>query len=269
MKGIKIKDTPVNWQTIYKITKDTYANKFNEWSNQLYELEKKHSALFEDIKLDFVSNKDKYDESITNYEEFVNDVYIDGCFLKYAKGLYGTKKNDYESSSRLYDLYEFAMQQKDIHNLKKNISLAHKIANLALKEYNNIVSTFFNEVHKQMILEGCGYYLSPQIGWICINRVRLSHKRDEIVDYPATARKKKELIAAGKKPYDSNEAKWCEERGIPYDGVEYVVYRKNSEYIYEVPIISSYIKDVTKNLQSILIMTLILYVMQDLVFNIN
>ena len=45
-------------------------------------------------------------------------------------------------------------------------------------------------------------------------------------------KKKKELIAKGLKPYNEKEAKWCKDNHIPYDGVDYKVY-KNDECWYE------------------------------------
>ena len=53
-----------------------------------------------------------------------------------------------------------------------------------------------------------------------------------MIDFAATNKKKKELIAKGLKPYNEKEAKWCKDNHIPYDGVDYKVY-KNDECWYE------------------------------------
>ena len=59
-----------------------------------------------------------------------------------------------------------------------------------------------------------------------------------VIDFAATNAKKKELIAKGVKLYDDKEAAWYKARHIPYDGVDYRVYREDDSF-YDITFIKS------------------------------
>ena len=96
----------------------------------------------------------------------------------------------------------------------------------------DVIKTLDKEVQKELIFKGYGYLLPNGLGWICINRVKNTSKRDK-VNFAETARAKQKLIDEGKTPYNKEDAKFCEENGIKYDGVPYTVYIHN-DYFYEI-----------------------------------
>ena len=141
-----IKDVPINYKTYFKLMKERTYKEIKELNNYIEittnDLDKK------------LCNVD-----ITIYNEFVNNKYSTGNFLKLAKGLFTNRSNNYELVSDLFDLYSFANTQKKLYEAKNKLKFKEKLNNITLKEYNNILRTFYTEVHKQLILEGNGYAL--------------------------------------------------------------------------------------------------------------
>lgn len=121
-----------------------------------------------------------------------------------------------------------------------NINHYTKCKNIKLAEYRKIISKYFNEVHK-VVLNGNGYKFSNGIGTYVINHWKIddnSKIKKRCIDYAATNAKKRELLAQGKKLYDDKEAAWYKARHIPYDGVDYRVYKDYTDY-YEFTFINS------------------------------
>ena len=106
--------------------------------------------------------------------------------------------------------------------------------------YRKYITAYYNKVHK-CVLEGMGYKFSYGIGTYVINHwkldtTRIKHKIH--LDYAATNAKKKELISKGIKLYDDKEAAWYAARHIPYDAVDYRVYKEDTNW-YEFTFIKS------------------------------
>ena len=58
-----------------------------------------------------------------------------------------------------------------------------------------------------------------------------------MLDYAATKKKEKELIAKGERIYNKEEAEWCARNGLDYDGKDKRVFVCN-EYCYQIPLIN-------------------------------
>lgn len=128
------------------------------------------------------------------------------------------------------------------NRLKKLIDIARKRKTIKFNEYRKLVTIYYNKVHK-CVLEGMGYKFGYGIGTYVINHWKLDPskvKNKPRLDYAATNAKKKELLAKGIKLYDDNEAAWYAARHIPYDGVDYRVYKENTDW-YEFTFIKSII----------------------------
>ena len=86
-----------------------------------------------------------------------------------------------------------------------------------------------------------GYKFGYGIGTYIINHWKLDPKRIKNkvhLDYAATNAKKKELLAKGIKLYDDKEAAWYAARHIPYNAVDYRVYKESTDW-YEFTFIKS------------------------------
>lgn len=230
-----IKEVPIGWNVYYKSMLDAYTQKKDEAFILLEDLRNSAKVLHEEIKSNKDIYKNEFNVDLFAYEEFVKNEYVNGDFLRVAKSAFLNRKNNYTLVSDLFDLYNLAKKQKDIYTIKKDIELYNNILDMDSKTYRKILNIFYSEVQKQLILKGKGYAFEGSLGWICINRCKVDKIKPSI-DYAATKKKKEEIIAQGKKPYNQEEAKWCKEHNIEYDGVPYRVFQK-LEYLYQVPII--------------------------------
>lgn len=98
--------------------------------------------------------------------------------------------------------------------------------------YSKYVTNYYNKVHKT-VLEGMGYKFGYGIGTYCINHWKIEKdklNKTKRIDFAATNLKKKELLEKGLKPYDDKLAAWYAARNIPYDGVDYRVYKVESSF---------------------------------------
>lgn len=241
---MKIKDKPISIAEYYKKMREDNLRKREDYERLKQEEVDKANSLY--VKID--NNKNVYIKEfnidLDKYDEYKTNKYIDGKFLKIAKGAYMNRGNNYELVSDLYDLYCLAKLQFNIYSLLKNIELNEKTLALSFKQYTEIIKTFYTEVHSQMILNGYGYAFEGVIGWICINRCKLGNNKPRI-DYKATKLKEAELKAKGVRIYDKTEAEWCAKRGIEYKAEDKRVFQ-DLEYVYEVPLISCRLPNATK-----------------------
>lgn len=230
-----IKEIPTNVRVYYKRFIEHNKNKIadlNEVINTLEEeIEAKHNAI-DSWKTIY---KDEFGIDLDSFEEYKDNKYYTGKFFKTAKGLFINKQNDYELVADLFTLYDLAETQRLIHTHKETLAFCEKCIKIKLKDYTEILRSYYTEVHKKLILEGLGYVFSNNIGWICVNRCTFDRKKP-ILDYAATKKREKELIEKGERIYNKEEAEWCLRNGIEYNGKDKRVFKTN-EYCYQIPLI--------------------------------
>ena len=113
----------------------------------------------------------------------------------------------------------------------KRIHLAKDRANIKPKQYKEYLRKYYMQGVHKTIIDGYAYRFGFSIGDLMINFWRYVDKvRDNYVDWAATNKRKQEILDAGLKPYNKDEAEIYKIRGIKYDGIPYVVYKTNSEY---------------------------------------
>lgn len=140
----------------------------------------------------------------------------------------------------LLQLAKYCNILRNENKYNKLIELANKRKDIKFGVYRKYVTAYYNKVHK-CVLNGIGYKFSYGIGTYIINHWKLDPKRIKNkvhLDYAATNAKKKELIAKGIKLYDDKEAAWYEARHIPYNAVDYRIYKENTDW-YEFTFIKS------------------------------
>jgi len=231
-----IKETPTNFRVYYTCMKE-YYNKRKDIANESIDtLTSETVRLKSDILAKEQAYKEGYDIVLSDYQEFVDNEYIDGTFHKIAQN-YFTKSNNIEQD--LWELYNLAKKQKTIHDLRKDIEFYDKLTSLTIRQYTEILRVYYTEVQKQMILNGAGYAFEGSLGWICINRCKIDKQRTHI-DFSKTKKKKAEILANGGRLYNKEEAEWCKVNGIEYTGQDGRVYLKN-EYCYEIPLLDCHI----------------------------
>lgn len=117
------------------------------------------------------------------------------------------------------------------YNNKAIVNKFEEYNKLTLRQYEALISNYYAKVHK-CVLQGFAYKFTNKLGSYIINRWSTinSDKYNKYVDYNATAKKKKEIIAAGKKPYNKAEAKWYADHNLEYDGIPYVIYSQYDKW---------------------------------------
>ena len=229
-----IKETPVTYHTYYKSLREHVGKERQSYVDRLTSVTKERDELYKQVKDNIEVYRD-FGVNPLDFKEFRENKYTNGAFYRTAKGAFVNRKGEYKLISDLYDLFKLAQAQKIIHQLEKEIDKQDKILSLSLKEYNEVVRSFYHEVTREMILNGCGYAFEGKIGWLCINRCHLVNPKPKI-DYKATMQKKADFIAKGIRPYNKEEAEWCKANGLEYDGIDYRVYLRK-EYVYEIALI--------------------------------
>lgn len=204
-----------------------------ELEEKKIEANKKHKKCLEIVD----SIKDKYAIDFKSYSEFNEEKYIDGSFVKTAKGLYLKSNNHYEVVADLYHLYTYALLLETIKEIQNEIVFCDKILALDKDQYRRYLEVFFLKVHEKLVLDGYGYVFGHKIGWLCVNRVKQLSGR-KLIDYKKTRERKAELLAQGKRLYNKEDEQACKALGLDYDGVDYRVWKDN-EYNYEVCLLES------------------------------
>lgn len=230
-----IKELPTNIKDLYHLFHDGNLKKLEESKKVCDELILQSNKLRDEINKSKDTFKTNFDINLDDYSEFINGKHSEGKFLKVAKGLFINRKNNYELVSDLYDLYTYAINLQQIYNFNREIKYYEKLVKVGFKEYNNILKIFYTEVHRQLVIEGNGYSFGNNIGWTCINRCVIEKTRPHI-DFVATKKREKELLAQGKRIYNKEEAEWCAKNGIEYVAEDKRIF-KHDEYCYEIPLL--------------------------------
>ena len=232
-----IKEIATNFRVYYKSMKNAigpqYEKAVDDYEKGLVEEQGLYNSI--EVKIDYY--KDNYKINLTDYKEFVDNVYINGEFYDAAKSLFLNKKKNYLATNPAYTLYKLSRRQKELHDLKHQIDIWEKMLDVTLDEYKEILRAFYNEVHKRMIIDGYGYVFESPIGWTCINRCKIVEGRRKHLNFQATKRNKEKLVAEGKRLWNKEEAEYAKFMGVDYSGVDYRVYL-NDEVCYEMPLIN-------------------------------
>lgn len=236
-----IKETPTNFRCYYKKMRASITEKYNKLVDEYGSAYVREKKLYEELIKKIDKYKVNHDIDLRSYKEFVENEYIDGTFYDDVKGLFINKKNNYKVIQPLYSLYKLAKMQKELHENHKTRRLYSKMLSLNLKQYAKVLETFYNEVHKKLIIEGCGYMFEDNIGWLCINRCKVVQGNRKLLDFQATKRNKEKLLAEGKRLWNKDEYEYAKSLGLDYDGVDYRKYVE-AEYCYEFALLDTKLK---------------------------
>lgn len=159
--------------------------------------------------------------NIGDYNEYNQCRYISNEPL-YKKAVRLSKKKSNMHLSQIQK-YCIALRNEKIYNeLLEQLNAENTITP---GQYRDIVRSYYNKVQVRL-LEGRAYKFRFGIGTLCIYRVNLPQNRS-IVDFNRTNEKKKELLTKGVKLRNKDEEDICRKNGVPYDGVDYRVYRSD------------------------------------------
>lgn len=199
--------------------------------------EEVYNYLFEHIE----DIKDKFDIILSSYDkewnnkEYNSSEYLYNTVIKKLSVI-----SEITDRSLLIQIIKYCNILRNEHKYNKLIVIASKRKDIKFNTYRKYITAYYNKVHK-CVLEGMGYKFGYGIGTYVINHwkldtTRIKHKVH--LDYAATNAKKKELISKGIKLYDDKEAAWYAARHIPYDAVDYRIYKEDTNW-YEFTFIKS------------------------------
>ena len=230
-----IKEVAVSYRSYYKTMRNSIRPKYEKAVANYEQKLVDEKAFYNSIKLRIETYKTVYKIDLMQIPEFVENKYIDGLFYDNAKELFLNRKKAYIATNPTYNLYKLARLQKELHELKHQIDIWEKMLDLTMEEYRSVLKAFYDEVHKKMIIDGCGYAFEQPLGWVCINRCKIITNRKKL-DWQGTKRNKEKLLAEGKRLWNKEEAEYAALIGADYNGVDYRVYL-DAEYVYEFPVI--------------------------------
>lgn len=198
--------------------------------------EEVYNYLFEHIE----EIKDKFDIILSSYDkEWNNKEYNPSEYLYNTVIKKLSVISEITDRSLLIQIIKYCNILRNEHKYNKLIAIASKRKDIKFNTYRKYITAYYNKVHK-CVLEGMGYKFGYGIGTYVINHWKLdtTRKYKAYLDYAATNAKKKELISKGIKLYDDKEAAWYAARHIPYDAVDYRVYKEDTNW-YEFTFIKS------------------------------
>lgn len=197
--------------------------------------------LYEYIKDNKLLLKNQFDVDLNKYEiEWNNKTYNSSEHLYNTCIILIKHIDEHPNKIIILQLIKYCNVLRNEHKYKKLIELTNKRKDLKFSVYRKYVSNYYIKVHK-CVLQGMGYKFSYGIGTYVINHWKLTTnngKTKTTLDYAATNARKKELLAQGKKLYDDKEAAWYAARHIPYNAVDYRVFKETSD-IFEFAFIKS------------------------------
>lgn len=215
-------------------------NDIIKYKDKLIELDKEKKGLIKYI----LENKDKFNEVFEiNLDKYKEEI-IDGNY--HNNRLYSVVIRKYNSITDnpdkilLIQLIKYCNIIEKENRYNKFLNIVNVRKNIKLKTYKKLVTLYYNKVH-QLVLEGYAYKFSNGIGYYnislwCLDKNAFKYK--SVLDYNETNKRKKELISKGIPLYNKEDAERCKELGIPYNGVEYKVYKTDRDY-YEFKFVKS------------------------------
>lgn len=226
LPDIKLKDYYL--QFIYNAKHDiiSYKNEITNIKNakdDIYEYLLKNK---DNILIEFDINLDKYNKEWIDKTYNTSETLYQKC-IKLLNNI-----DEHPNKKYIIQLCKYCNLLKNEYNNNRLIELAEKRKNIKFAEYRKYVTKYYNKVH-QCVLEGNGYKFSNGIGTYVVNRWKIDKTKFKVkpkLDFAATNAKKKELLEKGIKLYDEKEAAWYEARHIPYNAVDYRVYKDDTDW---------------------------------------
>lgn len=213
----------------------------------------------DNARKDVIKYKNKIKEYTDNRDEvynYINEnkdiiinlfkIHIDN-YIEYKTKEYNPKENLFNAANNrlyvtndkykplLFNIIKYCRILHNIHNCQRLIILAEQRQNLKKSKYKRYIADFYTRVHK-CVLDGLGYKYAYGLGTFVINKWTTT-RTTKMIDFNETNKRKKELLAEGKRLYNDKEAAWYKLRNIPYDGVDYRVYINNST-VYDITFIN-------------------------------
>lgn len=133
---------------------------------------------------------------------------------------YNTNIND---RTNIILLYKYLTSLDSEDKYKKGFEYYTKLSNMTISKYRDYLFTYFNAVHRELLF-GRGYRFPNNFCTIYISKF-IKLKNSFVLDFKETRKRKQEIINAGGKIFNKDEASWYKDHNLEYDAVDYRVYR--------------------------------------------
>lgn len=174
--------------------------------------------------------KEEFGLDITKYDiEYVQQTYNDKLTL-HKTTLKIMQNIESDNKTLLIAVLKYCSILSRENKYNTLIRLANIRKDMKFRQYQGYIFKYYYKVH-EMLLKGYGYKYKRHLGIFHISLWNLEGKnKKRKLDYAATRKKKQELIEAGIKLFDKEEYELYKMKGIPYDGVDYRVYKTATKY---------------------------------------
>ncbi len=233
-----IKQKPIGIKEYYQNVRNTYILEKEKATLNIDKL----TVSCNDKRTHLITFIHEFKVPLADYPEFQYNKYINGRLKAIAELLYKEKVDNVDNKALRLTLLTYATQQEEIYKLTKRLEVLDKILNITYKDYTKLLKSFYTQVQKELIINGNGYVFEGRIGWICYNRIVNNNFGRRVIDWAATRKRKQEILDAGGKLWNKDEAEWCEKNDIPYEGEDYRVYL-NREATYEIALLNCTLKN--------------------------
>lgn len=222
------------------ITISDYYNQFiKEAKDNLYKHRKRKQEI--DAVID-----ELHDYLEDNREELKKmTINLDNFEVEFKNKEYSDKEQIYHLAYRLKNYTSTIKEQELIiqclkygnalrvkHETLDSLKVDSQSANMTRGEFRAIAKRYYYAMQAK-VLKGEAYRFDYRLGTFMINYWKVTDKckgYGKVLDWQATAKRKKEILDAGGKLYNDCEAAWYAARHLKYDGIDYRVYRNTSFY---------------------------------------
>lgn len=117
----------------------------------------------------------------------------------------------------------------NLENAKHKLKCYEAADKIGKREFNKRLATYYTKVVEK-VMHGKAYNFSNNIGkfyieYVALEKTSIGNK----IDFAATNKRKRELLAAGVELYSEVKAAWYKARNLKYEGVDYRVYRNHDK----------------------------------------
>lgn len=233
-----------NMYTAYISHLDNERSVLQENLTKYYALRNKVKCSIEQKRnaIDAIYDVCLYDYWQWNTDEYDENHKMQNAIVERWLNLTVTQQAKYLTVNRMLNQY-FKLVER-IQECELRIIQIDKFKKLKSREYGRMLARYYDEVTRQ-VLRGMIYKFGHRIGCLLVERIKSKPLRKPKVDYYRTRIAKQKLLEEGKHPYSRQEHLDAIVKGIPYDGVKYVVHKEYGPFFCRMIMIDGKIKNRT------------------------
>lgn len=180
-------------------------------------IDEKHDILKSNIE----KYKKLFNLDLNNYIEFTEER-LDNTdrLINFCNNL--SMKEEYIPVKKYFNyIKKYVNDIEELKECRRRILILTKALSLNNRDYVRVLKKYYDKV-SEIVLNGQGYKYRGGVGILSVEKKKFP-KDHRLIDMAKSAQLKKEITEAGLKPYKKSEAELYAAKGMPYDGIEYLV----------------------------------------------